>query len=137
MGGTIVITGCSSGIGHDAAHGLKARGWRVLATCRKPEDVARLAAEGLLGRRYTNPWDDRLPWEGNPISLAGRIRMVRTHAWTYVEEEGGTCELYDLQSDPHELVNLWRDPRHAGVQAELAAQLAAWQASLPRAREET
>lgn len=44
---TILITGCSSGIGHDAAHGLKARGWRVLATCRKPEDVARLAAEGL------------------------------------------------------------------------------------------
>jgi NAD(P)-dependent dehydrogenase (short-subunit alcohol dehydrogenase family) len=47
MGGTILITGCSSGIGYDAAHGLKARGWRVLATCRKPEDVARLTAEGL------------------------------------------------------------------------------------------
>ncbi|NNU81531.1 SDR family NAD(P)-dependent oxidoreductase [Halovulum dunhuangense] len=44
---TILITGCSSGIGHDAAHGLKRRGWRVLATCRKPEDCARLEAEGL------------------------------------------------------------------------------------------
>ncbi len=44
---TILITGCSSGIGYDAAHGLKARGWRVLATCRKAEDCARLAAEGL------------------------------------------------------------------------------------------
>ncbi|SIS65748.1 SDR family NAD(P)-dependent oxidoreductase [Phaeovulum vinaykumarii] len=44
---TILITGCSSGIGHDAAHGLKARGWRVLATCRKPEDVARLTEAGL------------------------------------------------------------------------------------------
>lgn len=44
---TVLITGCSSGIGYDAAHGLAKRGWRVLATCRKPEDCARLAAEGL------------------------------------------------------------------------------------------
>jgi len=44
---TILITGCSSGIGLDAAQGLARRGWRVLATCRKPEDCARLQAEGL------------------------------------------------------------------------------------------
>jgi NAD(P)-dependent dehydrogenase (short-subunit alcohol dehydrogenase family) len=44
---TVLITGCSSGIGYDAAHGLARRGWRVLATCRRPEDCARLAAEGL------------------------------------------------------------------------------------------
>lgn len=44
---TILITGCSSGIGYDAAHGLKRRGWRVFATCRKPDDCARLEAEGL------------------------------------------------------------------------------------------
>jgi NAD(P)-dependent dehydrogenase (short-subunit alcohol dehydrogenase family) len=44
---SILITGSSSGIGYDAAHGLKARGWRVFATCRKPEDCARLQAEGL------------------------------------------------------------------------------------------
>lgn len=44
---TILITGCSSGIGYDAAHGLARRGWRVLATCRKPDDCARLQAEGL------------------------------------------------------------------------------------------
>ncbi len=44
---SVLITGCSSGIGHDAAHGLKARGWRVFATCRKEEDCARLRDEGL------------------------------------------------------------------------------------------
>jgi len=44
---TILITGCSSGIGHDAAHGLARQGWRVLATCRKVEDCARLKGEGL------------------------------------------------------------------------------------------
>jgi NAD(P)-dependent dehydrogenase (short-subunit alcohol dehydrogenase family) len=44
---TILITGCSSGIGWHCATGLKARGWRVIATARTPEDIARLEAEGL------------------------------------------------------------------------------------------
>ena len=44
---SILITGCSSGIGYDCAHGLAKRGWRVFATCRKPEDCARLESEGL------------------------------------------------------------------------------------------
>jgi NAD(P)-dependent dehydrogenase (short-subunit alcohol dehydrogenase family) len=44
---TILITGCSSGIGHACAMGLKARGWRVFATARKEADIDRLAAEGL------------------------------------------------------------------------------------------
>ena len=44
---SILITGCSSGIGYDAAHGLRARGWRVFASCRKPEDCERLRAEGF------------------------------------------------------------------------------------------
>jgi len=46
-GRTILITGCSSGIGHHAAHGMKARGWRVLAAARSEADVARLAGEGF------------------------------------------------------------------------------------------
>ena len=44
---SILITGCSSGIGYDAAHGLRARGWRVFASCRKAEDCTRLSAEGF------------------------------------------------------------------------------------------
>jgi NAD(P)-dependent dehydrogenase (short-subunit alcohol dehydrogenase family) len=44
---TILITGCSSGIGLDAARGLHARGWRVFATCRAEADCERLRAEGL------------------------------------------------------------------------------------------
>ncbi len=44
---SLLITGCSSGIGYDAAKGMAARGWRVFATCRDPADCARLEAEGL------------------------------------------------------------------------------------------
>ena len=44
---SILITGCSSGIGLDAARGLQARGWRVFATCRQEPDCERLRGEGL------------------------------------------------------------------------------------------
>lgn len=44
---TLLITGCSSGIGYDAAHGMRERGWRVFASCRKAEDCARLRDEGF------------------------------------------------------------------------------------------
>lgn len=44
---SILITGCSTGIGHTCALGLKARGYRVFATARTPEDLKRLEEEGL------------------------------------------------------------------------------------------
>lgn len=44
---SVLITGCSSGIGRAAAFTLHRRGYRVLATARKQEDVAALQAEGL------------------------------------------------------------------------------------------
>lgn len=44
---SILITGCSSGIGYDAAHTLHKRGWRVFATCRAEADCERLRLEGL------------------------------------------------------------------------------------------
>lgn len=44
---SVLITGCSSGIGLDAARGLRARGWRVFATCRQEADCARLRQEGF------------------------------------------------------------------------------------------
>ncbi|SFE45775.1 SDR family NAD(P)-dependent oxidoreductase [Roseivivax sediminis] len=54
---SILITGCSSGIGYDAAHRLAKEGWRVFATCRREEDAARLRGEGLDCRRldYAEP----------------------------------------------------------------------------------
>ena len=44
---SILITGCSSGIGLDAARTLKKRGWRVIATARRREDLDRLINDGL------------------------------------------------------------------------------------------
>ena len=50
-GKSVLITGCSSGIGYDAAFGLQKRGWRVFATCRKEADCQRLVQSGLESYR--------------------------------------------------------------------------------------
>lgn len=44
---TVLITGCSSGIGLCVAQGLQQRGWRVFATARKAADVDKLQQLGL------------------------------------------------------------------------------------------
>ena len=44
---TILITGCSSGIGYCVARGLQQRGYRVFATARRADSVETLNAEGF------------------------------------------------------------------------------------------
>lgn len=44
---SILITGCSSGIGYHCAHALAERGWQVFAGARQVADVERLRNEGL------------------------------------------------------------------------------------------
>ena len=57
MARSILITGCSSGIGYDAAHGMRQAGWRVFASCRSQADCDRLIAEGFDAPRidYADP----------------------------------------------------------------------------------
>jgi NAD(P)-dependent dehydrogenase (short-subunit alcohol dehydrogenase family) len=51
---SVLITGCSSGIGLACAREMKRRGWRVFATARKPEDIARLKDDDGVESLYLN-----------------------------------------------------------------------------------
>ena len=42
----VLITGCSSGIGHATADRLAARGWTVYASARRADSIADLAESG-------------------------------------------------------------------------------------------
>ncbi|KIN78313.1 SDR family oxidoreductase [Sulfitobacter mediterraneus] len=73
---SILITGCSSGIGHAAAQTLRARGWRVFAACRRKEDCDRLRREGFDAPRLDYQDDD----------------SIRTALAEVLEATGGTLD---------------------------------------------
>ena len=73
---SILITGCSSGIGYDAARTLQTRGWRVFATCRQEKDCERLRGEGL--ESFTLDYDDE-------ASIKAAVAQV-------LERTGGTLD---------------------------------------------
>ena len=73
---SILITGCSSGIGLASAREMKRRGWRVFATARKPEDIARLRDdEGVesLYLDYAEPGSIRVTAEQVLEETGGRL----------------------------------------------------------------
>ncbi len=51
---------------------------------------------------------------GKEVS-SGPVRGVCSAQWKYCMTPGDVDELYDLEKDPDELVNLGADPRHAGI----------------------
>lgn len=82
--------------------------------------------------------DDKLPGmfdELNKVTLSGNQKMVRMGDWKLMYDMMGYGQLYNLKTDPCELTNLFGQPQHATIQADLMAELAMWvirsQDSLP------
>ena len=67
---TVLVTGCSSGIGAATAHLLQDAGWQVFPTARKPDDLATLRASGF----------DPIALDlANPASVAQAAREALDH----------------------------------------------------------
>jgi N-acetylglucosamine-6-sulfatase len=64
--------------------------------------------------------------EAGPSTVDGPMTFtgLRTERYKYVEYATGDRELYDLQNDPFELINLAGDPSVADVEQTLADELA-------------
>jgi NAD(P)-dependent dehydrogenase (short-subunit alcohol dehydrogenase family) len=73
---SILITGCSSGIGLDCATTLHAQGWRVFASCRQQKDCDKLAEMGLEAPRLDH---------SDTLSISKAIDYV-------TEQTGGTLD---------------------------------------------
>ncbi|MFN5701386.1 MAG: sulfatase-like hydrolase/transferase [Betaproteobacteria bacterium] len=56
--------------------------------------------------------------------------MVRTRQWKYIHWQGFRPQLYDLQHDPYEYMDLGQDPGLEPVRREMEARLLAWMAAL-------
>lgn len=74
---SILITGCSSGIGLHAARELHRLGYRVFASARREEDVATLRAEGLTDSLRLDYRDSE---------------SIRNAVATVLEQTGGTLD---------------------------------------------
>ncbi|MEJ2613027.1 MAG: SDR family oxidoreductase [Candidatus Thiodiazotropha sp.] len=73
---SILITGCSSGIGLCVAQGLKARGYRVFASARKDHDVTQLQQQGFNALKL----DLR---DGESIAMAAEQVLQQTDGHLY------------------------------------------------------
>lgn len=83
---TILITGCSSGIGYCVAKGLHERGYRVFATARRRESVDKLLAEGFESFRLNLT-------DSNSINFAFEEVMRRTNGELYAIFNNGAYGL--------------------------------------------
>lgn len=89
---TILITGCSSGIGYCVAKALHERGYRVFATARKRDSVEMLLAEGLESFRLDLT-------DSNSIHFAFEEAMRRTDGELYALFNNGAYGLPGAAED--------------------------------------
>ncbi|MBV5274194.1 MAG: SDR family oxidoreductase [Lamprocystis purpurea] len=106
---SVLITGCSSGIGHTCAHGLARRGWRVIASARRAADVARLRDEGLTALQLD--LDD-------PHSIEQAVEQTLVHT-------GGTLDAL-FNNGAYGLPGAVEDLTRTALRAQLETNLLGW-----------
>ncbi len=77
---TVLITGCSSGIGYDFAHYLHRNGYDVFATARDEADVQRLKDEGL---------------NAHQLDVCDHLSIDRALKWVLSQTDGKIYALFN------------------------------------------
>lgn len=70
-----------------------------------------------------SPWPDALFFQTNGNETYGIQRSILTDKWRFVFNAFDYDELYDLVSDPGQLVNLARDPAYEGIKREMYTRI--------------
>lgn len=106
---SVLITGCSSGIGLCCARTLVARGWRVFASARRPADVAKLQAEDLEALQLDLDDSD---------SIAAAVTDV-------LQRSGGTLDAL-FNNGAYGLPGAVEDLSRAALRAQFETNLFGW-----------
>ncbi len=78
---SVLITGCSSGIGYALALEFKRRGWQVIATARRPEALQKLIKENFITEKLDVTSFDEIEQVCQKISTRhGALDMVINNA---------------------------------------------------------
>ncbi len=87
-----------------------------------------------LLRGEKTPWRDAVFAQYDPhVGLTGNMRSIRTvrrHLVRQYKKNGQPDELFDLQSDPEELRNLYDDAKYREVRDHLQTRLTDWMRSV-------
>lgn len=132
----ILPTLCEA-IGADIPYGVQGRSlWPLLTGRDYDADAFRsiYAEHGFGGLPYGEherpplhfPYDGPSFDELNSVTQSGSLKMVRKGRWKLFFDNTGRGELYDLETDPAEMTNLWNDPDHREVRREMVEELLLW-----------
>ncbi|ATG44838.1 short-chain dehydrogenase/reductase [Phaeobacter piscinae] len=106
---TILMTGCSSGIGLDAAHGMRERGWTVFASCRQRVDCDRLRAQGFI----------------SPLMDYTDAETLRSGLGEVLEHTGGTLDVL-FNNGAHGLPGAVEDVSTDGLRSIFESNVFGW-----------
>ena len=87
-----------------------------------------LSLQPFFSGRAIPTWRDALYMPCNGTEVFFSSRTVRTDRWKFVYNAVAFDELYDLENDPFERVNLVEDPAHSDIKKDLYARM--WQLAL-------
>ena len=105
--------------------------------CRLPPDgtflsVAGLAIPGIMsGVDQSGVWTGQKEQARDHVIVENRHEPTTIHVKTYIDQRYKLTvyynrdygELFDLESDPAEINNLWAEPDYAGLKAQLITKL--------------